>query len=167
MRPSRSPSSKPNSAARLTRNRSLPSTPHQHLQFCATTTSTTFAVCKRYLIFSIDTPIPSKLPNDNEKPWRPKRPSTTNPQQSPATSKSPTPSPQKSSNVSKTRASYLSPSPLQSPNQLTPISPAPPRNLHQPLPPRLPHELHLSPLLALLLHPHNNNDHQPLLEKNP
>ncbi|KAH7304345.1 hypothetical protein BKA65DRAFT_521463 [Rhexocercosporidium sp. MPI-PUGE-AT-0058] len=38
---------------------------------------------------------------------------------------------------------------------------AAPRNLHEPTPPRLPHKLHLPPLLALQQHPNNNNDDQP------
>jgi hypothetical protein len=42
---------------------------------------------------------------------------------------------------------------------------APPRNLYRPLPPRLPHELHLLALLPLLRLPNNNHDHQPLFEK--
>lgn len=41
-----------------------------------------------------------------------------------------------------------------------------PRNLHELLPPRLPDELHLPPLLTLLLDTHNNNDNQSLLQEN-
>lgn len=39
------------------------------------------------------------------------------------------------------------------------------RNLHKPLPPRLSHELHLPPLLAIFLRTNDNNDHQSLFEK--
>ena len=165
----RSTSSKPNSDARRSRKSSHFCQPH-HISICNCATAqasrATFALWIRNQLFSINTRILSNWSTDNEKPCRPKRSLTTRPQQNPATCKSPAASPQKSSNVSKTRALYLSLHFLLN-SQLTHSTLASPRNLHQPLPPRLPHELHLPPLIALLPLPHNNNDHQPLLEKDP
>ena len=58
-----------------------------------------------------------------------------------------------------------SPSLLEYEQQLT-ISTAPPRNMHRPLSPHLPHELHLPPQHTLHSPPFHNNDHKPFLEEN-
>jgi hypothetical protein len=50
--------------------------------------------------------------------------------------------------------------------KLTSSSTAPPRNLYQPLPSRLPHELHLPTILAPQQLSYHNNDHEPLIQEN-
>ncbi len=116
---------------------------------------------------------PPRFSIENNPPWQTATtlPLTTRHQQQLPTHTSPLPSLQKSQHVSKTPASYVSTAVL-SHNNTNIFSASSRHNLHPSFqlgasPPRLPDELHLPPLLPLLLSPNNHNDHKRPIAKNP